>query len=169
MELILPLLGSTQANLPRKIFAAWLLCRLAPLMGAGVWIGFPDPMDTRVYLAEATGRGRSHPTLLATSATARFSVFRESRSAHALCTQWVPRCIWSRPQAESVVAQICWQQAQRPGFLSLTRAEAPMFFLDPMGTQVYLVEAAGRERSQAPSCAAAWDLRRARRAGCVCA
>ena len=38
-------------------------------------------------------------------------------------TQWVPGCIWSRPQAESVVSRT-W-----PGFLSLTRAEAHMRFV----------------------------------------
>ena len=36
-----------------------------------------------------------------------FSVPYESRSAHAPCARWVPGCIWSRPQAESVVTHLC--------------------------------------------------------------
>ena len=50
--------------------------------------------------------------------------------------------MWSMPQAGSVVRRT-W-----PGFLSLIRAEAHMRFVpDGPGTQVYLVEVAGRERS----------------------
>ena len=67
----------------------------------------------------------------------------KSRSADGLWARWVPGCIWPRPQAESVVRRI-W-----PGFLSLMRAEAHMRFV-PDGYQVYLVEAAGRERSHPP-------------------
>ena len=44
-------------------------------------------MGTRLYVVEAEGRERSHPHM------AQFSFPRESRSAHALCTRWVPRFV----------------------------------------------------------------------------
>ena len=47
----------------------------------------------------------------------------KSRCAEAFRAPWVPRCIWSRPQAEIVVKRI-W-----PVFLSLVRAEVHVCFV----------------------------------------
>ena len=71
------------------------------------------PMGTWVYLVEAAGRERSQPHM------ARFFVPHKSGSAHALCTRWVPRCTWSRLQAESVATQFCrrWDLASPKGEL----------------------------------------------------
>ena len=78
---------------------------LTDMLSSAFWRVNPpdaDPLETREWLdafdalVEAEGRERSQVHM------ARFSVPHESRSACALCTQWVPRCTWSRPQAEGV-------------------------------------------------------------------
>ena len=64
--------------------------------GRGLVVG-PDG-DLGVFF-----RGRRS---VATPNLNRNGRFSECRSALALCTRWVPGCMWSRPQAESVVMSI---------------------------------------------------------------